>query len=81
MNLEVPRPPVADEEKEGSEPSKKDPTKEVKRGREEEEEEEVAGTSSEPKQQYLSLDKVEYIVVDEADLMLDISFFILFYLI
>lgn len=72
MNLEVPRPPVADEEKEGSELSEKDPTKEVKKG--EEEEEDMTGPSSEPKQQYLSLDKVEYIVVDEADLMLDISF-------
>ena len=26
------------------------------------------------KQQYLSLDRVNYLVVDEADLMLDISF-------
>ena len=35
-------------------------------------EEEVQGT------QYLSLDRIQYIVVDEADRMLDISFLIPF---
>ena len=63
MNLEIPHPPVPGEEEPDS------PTMKV-------ELEHGSLTSTiptMPKQQYLSLDKVEYIVVDEADLMLDIS--------
>ena len=63
MNLEIPHIPVPGEE----EPST--PTKEVESANG------LTTSSTLPKQQYLSLDKVEYIVVDEADLMLDISFF------
>ena len=62
MNLEIPHPPGPGEDEPAS------PTMEV-------ESENGLATSPLPKQQHLSLDKVEYIVVDEADLMLDISSF------
>ena len=60
MNLEIPHLPVPGEDEPVSSPMEAKSEKD-------------SSIPTLPKQQYLSLDKVEYIVVDEADLMLDIS--------
>ena len=60
MNLEIPHLPV---------PGEDEPVSSTMEAKSEKD----SSIPTLPKQQYLSLDKVEYIVVDEADLMLDIS--------